>query len=167
MSGQLRCLGQHFLSLCGGPSLPLAVRNPQKLKSSIFVAALNVAQVLSLNTAHVLRLNKADVMVFSTAHVLRSKTKRCPVITANTKTAAFGCLHKGGRPSAAPLCGFLCVGCEHWTSLNVETQGMCLVGRVKTSSALLKRKACAVLGHVEQLLGSLWVTLVCPLGVSR
>ena len=43
------------------------------------------------------------------------------------KEAAFGRLHKGGRPSAAPLCGFLCVGSEHWAYLIVETQDMCLV----------------------------------------
>ena len=41
----------------------------------------------------------------------------------NTKGVAFGRLHKGGRP----LCGFLCVGYEHWAYLSVETQDMCLV----------------------------------------
>ena len=70
--------------------------------------------VLAANTAHVLRLNKADVLALNKAHVLRLNTKICPVFTANTKEAAFGRLHKGGRPSAAPLCGFLCVGCEFW-----------------------------------------------------
>ena len=47
-----------------------------------FVLALNKAHVLGLNTAHVLRLNKA--------HVLRLNPKICPVVTANTKEAAFG-----------------------------------------------------------------------------
>ena len=70
--------------------------------------------VLAANTAHVLRLNKADVLALNKAHVLRLNTKICPVFTANTKEAAFGRLHKGERPSAAPLCGFLCVGCEFW-----------------------------------------------------
>ena len=53
-----------------------------------------------LNTAPVLRLNKADVLALNKAHVLRLNTKICPVFTANTKEAAFGRLHKGGRPSA-------------------------------------------------------------------
>ena len=66
--------------------------------------------VLAANTAHVLRLNKADVLALNKAHVLRLNTKICPVFTANTKEAAFGRLHKGGRPSAAPLCGFLYMG---------------------------------------------------------
>ena len=70
------------------------------------VLALSKAHVLALNTAHVLRLNKADVLALNKAHVLRLNTKTCPVFTANTKEAAFGRLHKGGRPSAAPLCGF-------------------------------------------------------------
>ena len=74
-----------------------------------FVLALNKAHVLALNTAHVLRLNKADFLALNKAHVLRLNTKICPVFTANTKEAAFGRLHKGGRPSAAtplwfPLC---------------------------------------------------------------
>ena len=86
-----------------------------------FVLALIKAHVLALNTAHVLRLNKADVLALNEANVLRLNTKICPVFTANTKEAAFGRLHKGGRPSAAPPCGFLCVGCEHWAYLSVET----------------------------------------------
>ena len=67
-----------------------------------FVLALNKAHVLALNTAHILRLNKADVLALHKAHVLRLDTKICPVFTANTKEAAFGSLHKGNRPSAAP-----------------------------------------------------------------
>ena len=86
----------------------------RKAQSSLFVVsfvlALNKANVLALNTAHVLRLNKADVLALNKAHVLRLNTKICPVFTANTKEAAFGRLHKGGRPSAAPLCGFLYMG---------------------------------------------------------
>ena len=68
-----------------------------------FVQALNEARVLALNTAHVLRLNKADVLALNGAHVLRLNTKICPMFTANTKEAAFGRLHKGGRPPTAPL----------------------------------------------------------------
>ena len=78
--------------------------------------------VLAANTAHVLRLNKADVLALNKAHVLRLNTKICPVFTANAKETT-----KGGRPKAAPLCGFLCVGCEHWARLSVETQDMRLV----------------------------------------
>ena len=87
-----------------------------------FVLALNKAHVLPLETAHFLRLNKADVLALNKAHVLRLNTKICPVFTANTKEAAFGRLYKGGggfRPP--PLCGFLCVGCQHWALLSVET----------------------------------------------
>ena len=89
--------------------------------------------VLAANTAHVLRLNKADVLALNKAHVLRLNTKICPGFAANTKEAAFGRLHKGGRPSAAPLCGFLCIGSEqstcpssqHSTCL-ASQQGRCL-----------------------------------------
>ena len=87
------------------------------------VLALNKAHVLALDTQHVLRLNRADVLALNKAHVLRLNTKICPMFTANTKEAVFGRLHKGGaafgRPP--PLCGFLCVGCEHWAYLSVET----------------------------------------------
>ena len=51
----------------------------------------------------------------------------CEVLIASTKEAAFSRLHKGWLPSAAPLCGFLCVGCGHRAYLSVETQDMCLV----------------------------------------
>ena len=67
-----------------------------------FLLALNKAHVLALNTAHVLRLNKADVLALNKAHALRLNPKICPVLTANTKEAASGRLHKGGGPSAAP-----------------------------------------------------------------
>ena len=66
-----------------------------------FVLALNKAHALALNT-HVLRLNKADVLALNKAHDIRLNTKICPMFTASTKEAAFGRLHKGGRPSAAP-----------------------------------------------------------------
>ena len=66
----------------------------------------------SSHTAHVLRLNKADVLALNKAHVLRLNTKICPETTANTKEATFGRLPR--------LCGFLCVGCEHWVWLGVE-----------------------------------------------
>ena len=65
-------------------------------KAASFVLALSKAHVLALNTAHVLRLNKADVLALNKAHVLHLNTKICPVLTANTKEAAFGRLHKGG-----------------------------------------------------------------------
>ncbi len=98
-----------------------------------FVVALNKADVVALSTAHVLRLNKADVLALNKAHVLRLNNKICPVFRASTKDAAFGRLHKGGRPSAVPLCGFLCIGSEqstcpssqHSTCL-ASQQGRCL-----------------------------------------
>ena len=74
--------------------LRLAEQNVGNLKNVNFVLALNKAHVLALNTAHVLRLNKADVLALNNPHVLRLKTKICPVVTANTKEAAFGRLHK-------------------------------------------------------------------------
>ena len=63
---------------------------------------MNKAHLLALNTAHVLRLHKADVLALNKAHVSHLKTKICLVSTASTKEAAFGHLHKGGRPSAVP-----------------------------------------------------------------
>ena len=88
-------------------------------KAATFVLALNKAHVLALNTAHVLRLNKADV--------LRLNNKICPVFRANTKETTKG----GGRrppPFVEAAEGrLLCVGCEHWAYLSVETQDMCLV----------------------------------------
>ena len=108
----------------GRPSAaPPLSRRP---KAASFVLALNKAQALALNTAHVLRLNKADDLALNKGHVLRLNNKICPVSRANTEEAAFGRLHKRGRPSAALLCGFLCVGSERWAYLIVETQDMCL-----------------------------------------
>ena len=43
-----------------------------------------------LSTQHMC-LNKADAL--NKAHVLRLNTKKRPVVTANTKEAAFGRLH--------------------------------------------------------------------------
>ena len=114
-------------------------RKPQRAplwrwpKAASFALALNKAHVLALNTAHVLRLSKADVLALNKAHVLRLNNEICPMFRANAKEAAFGCLHKGGRPSAAPLCGFLCIGSEqstcpssqHSTCL-ASQQGRCL-----------------------------------------
>ena len=80
--------------------------------AATFVLGLSKAHGLALNTAHVLRLNKADVLALNKAHVLRLNTKICPVFTANTKEAAF---------APSPLCGFLCVGSEHWADLSFET----------------------------------------------
>ena len=62
----------------------LAVRDPEKLKATIFALTRNEAHVLALNAAHVLRLNKADVLALNKAHVLRLNIKICPVLTANT-----------------------------------------------------------------------------------
>ena len=82
---------------------------------------------LVANTAHVLRLNKVDVLALNKAYVLRLNTKICPVFTANTKETTKG----GGRrppPFVEAAEGrLLCVGCEHWACLSVETQDMCLV----------------------------------------
>ena len=71
-----------------------------------FVLALSKAHVLALNTAYVLQLNKADVLALNKAHVLHLNTEICPVLTANTKKAAFGRLHKRGAAEALwfPLC---------------------------------------------------------------
>ena len=103
--------------------LRCAEQNVGSIKSVNFVLALNKAHVLALNTAHVLRLAKADVLALNRAHVLHLNTKICPVFTANTKEAAFGRLHKEGRPSVAPpLCGFFCVDCEHWAYLSGDAR---------------------------------------------
>ena len=74
--------------------------------------ALSKAYVLALNTAHVLGFNKA--------HVLRLNTKICPVFPANTGK------RKGLEAAEGRL---LCVGCEQWAYLGVETSDMCLVER--------------------------------------
>ena len=91
-------------------------------KAATFQLALNKAYALALNTAHVMRLNKADVLALNKAHVLRLNNTICPVFTASTKETT-----EGGRPKAAgPLVEaaegrLLCVGCEHWAYLTVET----------------------------------------------
>ena len=115
-------------------------------KNVNFVLALNIAHVLALNTAHVLRLNKADVMALNKGHVLRLNTKIRPVFTANTKEAAFGCLHKGGRGLRPPpfvVSFMLAVNTGHISVLRRTT---CALLRAKTS-ALLRRKTCAALPH--------------------
>ena len=63
-----------------------------------------------------------DICLVETHGMCRVRARTCALFKANTKEAAFGRLHKGGRPSAAPLCGFLCAGSEHWAYLVVETQ---------------------------------------------
>ena len=78
-----------------------------------------------------LRAKTSALLRRKTCAVLRART--CALLRANTKEAAFGRLHKGGRPSAAPLCGFLCIGSEqstcpssqHSTCL-ASQQGRCL-----------------------------------------
>ena len=92
---------------------------PQKIRIKILcktmcLPAPHLRSELQWSQKRCIGFHKAHVLAPSTAHVLRLSTKICPVFTANTKEAAFGRLHKGGRPSAATLCGFLCVGCEHW-----------------------------------------------------
>ena len=83
--------------------------------------ALNEAHVLALNTAPVLGLNKADVSALNKAHVLRLNAKICPVFTANTKETTRGAA-EGRPPFVEAAAGrLLCVGCEHWAYLSVET----------------------------------------------
>ena len=87
-----------------------------------FVLAVNKAHVPALNAAHVLRLNKADVLALNKAHVLRLNTKICPVFTANTKKTTKGEAAEGGPRFVEAAEGrLLCVGCEHWAYLSVET----------------------------------------------
>ena len=92
-----------------------------QLKAATFVLALNKAHVLALSTAHVLRLNKADILALSKVHVLRLSTKMCPVVQANSKETT-----EGGYPRPPPFVEaaegrLLCVGCEHWAKLRIET----------------------------------------------
>ena len=115
-----------------------------------FVLALSKAHVLALNTAHVLRLNKADVLALNKAHVLHLNTKICPVLTANTKEAAFGRLHKGGAAFGRPpfvVSFVLAVSTGHILVLRCKT---CALLRAKTS-ALLRRKTCAVLRPLPKI----------------
>ena len=91
-----------------------------------------------------MRLNKADVLALNKAHVLHLNTKICPVLTANTKEAAFGRLHKGGAAFGRPpfvVSFVLAVSTGHILVLRCKT---CALLRAKTS-ALLRRKTCAVL----------------------
>ena len=67
--------------------------------------------VLRCKTCALLRAKTSALLRRKTCAVLRART--CALFRANTKEAAFGRLHKGGRPSVAPLCGFLCIGSEH------------------------------------------------------
>ena len=61
--------------------------------------------LLRRKTCALLRAKTSALLRRKTCAVLRART--CALLRANTKEAAFGRLHKGGRPSAAPLCGFL------------------------------------------------------------
>ena len=91
-----------------------------------------------------LRAKTSALLRRKTCAVLRART--CALLKANTKEAAFGRLHKGGRPSAAPLCGFLCIGSEqstcprsqHSTCL-ASQQGRCLGSQQGTVSPLNTR----------------------------
>ena len=87
------------------------------------VLALNKAHVLVLNTAHALRLNTADVLALNKVPVVRLNTKICSEFTANINEAAFGRLHKEGRPLVSFV---LAVNTGHILGL-VETQDMCCV----------------------------------------
>ena len=100
-------LNKNALSECMG--LLCAEQNVGNLRSMHFQkfwdsCAQNrkseVSKNVNFNKAHVLALNKA-----------------------NTKEVAEeGRLRKGGAAfGRPPLCGFLCVGCEHWAYFSVET----------------------------------------------
>ncbi len=90
----------------GGPGRP---------KAASFALALNTGHILLLRrkTCALLRAKTSALLRRKTCAVLRART--CALFRANTKEAAFGRLHKGGRPSATPLCGFLCIGSEQST----------------------------------------------------
>ena len=79
-------------------------------KAASFVLALNTGHILLLRrkTCALLRAKTSALLRRKTCAVLRART--CALFRANTKEAAFGRLHKGGRPSAPPLCGFLYMG---------------------------------------------------------
>ena len=87
--------------------------------------------MLRRKTCALLRAKTSALLRRKTCAVLRART--CALFRANTKVAAFGRHHKGGRPSAAPLCGILCIGSEqstcpssqHSTCL-ASQQGRCL-----------------------------------------
>ena len=88
-------------------------------------------QLLRRKTCALLRAKTSALLRRKTCAVLRART--CALFRANTKEAAFGRLHKGGRPSAAPLCGFLCIGSEQSTCPSSQhstylasQQGRCL-----------------------------------------
>ena len=63
--------------------------------------------LLRRKTCALLRAKTSALLRRKTCAVLRART--CALLRANTKEAAFGRLHKGGRPpkAATPLCGFL------------------------------------------------------------
>ncbi len=95
-------------------------------KAASFVLALNTGRILLLRrkTCALLRAKTSALLRNKTFAVLRARARA--LLRARAKESAFNHLHKGGRPSAAPFCGFLCVGSEHWAYLTVETQDMCL-----------------------------------------
>ena len=78
------------------------------------------------NTRCLLRQGKTSVVARNKGGGLRPPPQR--------GGAAFG------RP---PLCGFLCVGCEHWAYLSVEMQDMCLVESQDIRLAEMQDMCCA------------------------
>ena len=77
-------------------------------KRAVLAVSTGHILVLRCKTCALLRAKTSALLRRKTCAVLRART--CALLRANTKEAAFGRLHKGGRPSAAPLCGFLCKG---------------------------------------------------------
>ncbi len=80
-----------------------------------FELALNIGHILVLwrKTCASLRAKTSALLRHKTGAVLRVGT--CAWFSANSKEAAFGRLHKGERPLAVPLFGFLCIGSEQST----------------------------------------------------
>ena len=105
---------------------------------------------LALNTGHILLLRRKTCALLraKTSAFLRRRTRAvlrawtCAFFRANAKEAAFGRLHKGGRPSAAPLCGFLCIGSKQSTcpssphsTCPASQQGRCIASQQGTCLA--------------------------------
>ena len=79
------------------------------------MSCVSTRQMSWLSTRHM-----SCVSTLRYAQCSQPTQRRRPSAASTKGGAAFG------RP---PLCGFLCVGCEHWAYLSVEMQDMCFVER--------------------------------------
>ena len=72
-----------------------------KFPANLGVVEKHNILLLRRKTCALLRAKTSALLRRKTRAVLRART--CALFRANTKEAAFGCLHKGWRPSAAPF----------------------------------------------------------------